>query len=570
MQQPPRYNIQLGEAHIARRFKTLAPLSRRLRASLPSLIFPALFVIQALLVMPYPGLHTDEALFGSVLYEPKNLELSVPIGKQQIPLMLINYLGALKAVPYAAWFALWPPSTVSVRVLMILVGALTVWLFFKLLDATLGRRTACVGALLLAADTTFVLTTTFDWGPVALQHLLLLAGLLSLVRFHRSGNQKALGAAFFLFGLALWDKAIFIWILSGMTVAAIVLLRRELSRALTLRRLLIALAAFLAGASPLIVFNLRYGGPTFRNARYSVAGLSDKLYVLRSSLDGSSLFGYLTREPDDYAIARPASRLERLVVNLGDAAGQPRRNLMIPALAASILLLPLIRGSNAFRAALFALVAMLVAWPQMAFNEGTGGSTHHVVLLWPFPHMMMAAAFTEASARLRGVGVWLLAAALAILTAGSLLVTNQHLADLIRYGTGGVWTDAIQPLAERVLRSQPGAVITTDWGMLDSLRLLGRGRLPLYQADDLAAKDSLNAEDQQVMRWLLSLPNPVFVAHTRREEVRPGAAARIAAHAASLGYSKRPLYTVCDRHRRPIFEIFAFGPTSAPDPPLSR
>ncbi len=394
--------------------------------------------------------------------------------------------------------------------------------------------------------------------------------LLLSVRFHQSRDLKTLAAAFFVFGLALWDKAIFIWILSGLTLAAVALFRRELAHALTLRHLAVALAAFLAGASPLIIYNLHHGCSTFRNARYSTAGLHGKLYVLRSSLDGSSLFGYLTREPDGFQRAEPPNRFERVVVSLADAAGHPRRNLMIPALAVSLLLLPLIRGSAASRASCFALVAMLVAWPQMAFNQGTGGSTHHVVLLWPFPHLMVAAVLAEATSRLRRTGAWLLAAAAATLSGSSLLVTNQHLADLIRYGTGGVWSDAIEPLAQRLLRSEAGTVVTIDWGMLDSLRLLGRGRLPLYQADDLAAKDSLGADDRRVLEWLLGLPNPVFVGHTSREEVRPGSAARIAAHAATLGYSRQLLYTICDRHRRPIFEVFRFAPTSAPGPPSSR
>jgi hypothetical protein len=36
---------------------------------------------------------------------------------------------------------------------------------------------ASVGGLLLATDTIFLFTTSFDWGPVAPQHFLAMAGL---------------------------------------------------------------------------------------------------------------------------------------------------------------------------------------------------------------------------------------------------------------------------------------------------------------------------------------------------------------------------------------------------------
>ena len=68
---------------------------------------------------------------------------------------------------------------------MLLAGVASVWLFFRLLDRIAGRRAAIIGCTLLAVDSTYLLTVCFDWGPVALQHLLLVAGLLLLVRFYQ-------------------------------------------------------------------------------------------------------------------------------------------------------------------------------------------------------------------------------------------------------------------------------------------------------------------------------------------------------------------------------------------------
>lgn len=523
-------------------------------------------MIQALILLPYPGLQTDEALFASVLYEPRNLELALPAFHHRIPLMIISYLGSLKSALYALWFALWPPSTVSVRLPVILLGAWTVWLLFRLLEETVNRRAAWIGALLLATDATFLLTTTFDWGPVALQHWLLLAGLLLLVRFSRTVRAGALAGAFFCFGLGLWDKAIFFWMLSGVALAAVLLLHREIRALISVRRLLIAAGALLVGAAPLLIYNLRYRGPTFRHAQYSAAELGSKARLLQAALNGSSLFGYLTREPDGFLRRDPPSALERAVMVLSDAARQPRTNLLVPALLASLASLIWLRSPVARRAILFAVVAVAVAWLEMALNRDTGGSTHHVVLLWPWPQWMVAAAFSQPLARRRRWLGSILAGAILVVAGANLLVTNEYLAQWIRHGPGSVWSDAIEPLAATLERTPAESVIVTDWGILDSLRLLGRGRWKLYQAIDLASKDALDPAEQRSWQWLLTLPDPVFVGHVPAEESVAGSTRRIAQLAAQSGHGKRLLATVSDRHGRPIFELYRLEPISVPAP----
>ena len=520
--------------------------------------------------MPYPGPQTDEALFASLIYEPRNLENFVQIFKHRIPLMVMSYLGALKALLYAPWFSIWPPSPVSLRLPVVLAGATSVGLFVILLRETLGRRAAWIGGLLLATDTSFLLLTTFDWGPVALQHLLLLAGLTLLLRFYRTGSRRQLAAAFFLFGLAFWDKAIFVWMFTGIAVASLIVFQRELARVADRRNVAVALLALAAGAAPLIVYNFRHHGPTLRNARYSTYDLAGKLRMVRSTLEGSALFGYLTREDDGARRLDPPTRLERASLALSELAGRPRRNLLFYALTGCLALLPVIWRSPARRAVLFALLAMSVAWLQMALNEGTGGSAHHSVLLWPLPHLIVAATLAEISNRpLRGVRA-AVTALVSVLAVSGLLVTNEYLAQFIRHGPGPYWTDAMGPLVERLQTARAGAIVIVDWGILDSARLLSRGRLPLYQAIDLASRESLDEQGARTLRWLLELPNPVFVGYAAREQEVAPQGGRLAAHALKLGYARESLAEIRDRHGRIVFEIYRFRPTWDPDRSRSR
>ncbi|MEK7407105.1 MAG: glycosyltransferase family 39 protein [Acidobacteriota bacterium] len=519
-----------------------------------------LFLLLGLVVLPYPGFQTDEVLFSSVIYEPRYLEGWVQIFKHRVPTMVMSYIGSLKALLYIGLFKLWPPSPWSVRLPVIVAGAATVWLFFLLLRDTLGRRAAVAGAAMLATDTTFLLTTTFDWGPVALQHLLLVGGLVLLVRSQRVERRPnlALAGAFFLFGLGLWDKAIFVWMLSGLGLALLVVYPRELLRALSLRRVVIALTALCLGATPLIIYNARSGGATFAGAQYSGERFATKARFLVHALDGSSLFGYVVREDTGHRRSEAPDPLERISLAASDAAGQPRINLLVPALALAVALLPFIWRTPARRVVLFALIGMAVGWLQMALTRDAGGSTHHVVLLWPFPHLVIAAAFAAASRRLRRFGLAALAVVLAVLCASNLLVTNEHLAQFVRNGGPAIWTDAVYPLTTALEEAGRPPVTVLDWGIVDCLRILGRGRLPLHQAIDLASKETLNPADRRSLDWSLSSPQRVFVSHTAGEEAIPGVGARFEAHASQAGFRKELLRVIHDRHGRPVFEVSRF------------
>src|SRR5205807_4671652 len=102
------------------------------------------------------------------------------------------------------------------RVPMLLAGTISIWLFFLLLRRIAGDCAALVGCSLLAVDASYLMTSCFDWGPEALQHLLLVGGALLLVIFYQTKRLWPLAGGFFLFGVALWDKALALWMLSGM------------------------------------------------------------------------------------------------------------------------------------------------------------------------------------------------------------------------------------------------------------------------------------------------------------------------------------------------------------------
>ena len=93
----------------------------------------------------------------------------------------------------------------TVREPMLLAGVASLWLFFLLLRRIAGDRAALIGCALLACDSLYLLTTCFDWGPVALQHLLLIGGAL----WRWSGSSRSTrNRALWLAAFSLWPRAL--------------------------------------------------------------------------------------------------------------------------------------------------------------------------------------------------------------------------------------------------------------------------------------------------------------------------------------------------------------------------
>src|ERR1039458_6881745 len=177
------------------------------------------FLLAGLPFLSNIGVENDETIFAMAFLKPTGGAYAIRIGHSHIPLMIMSYIGTLKAWLYRPLLRMFGTGMLPLRLPMLLAGVASLWLFFLLLRRIAGERAAIIGCTLLAADATYLLTVCFDWGPVALQHLLLVAGLLLLVRFHQLKSLSSLFWGFCLLGLGMWDKALAVWMLSALGVA---------------------------------------------------------------------------------------------------------------------------------------------------------------------------------------------------------------------------------------------------------------------------------------------------------------------------------------------------------------
>lgn len=524
----------------------------------------AFFACAGIGFIRYPGLQNDELFFAPPIFVPQTAFYAVRAFGAQIPLMVMSYTGALKTWIYAGVFSLWEPSRWSVRIPVLIACLAVIWLTWIWARTVAGRRVAIAAVALLGTDSIFLLTGVLDWGPVALQHLLMMAGLVGVTSFALSGSRRALALGFFLWGLGLWDKALMIWLLVGFAVAVICVYPRELKRRLSLRTAAIAIGAFLIGAAPLVWFNIdRHGETATANATFSTDNHLLKLKVLGMSLDGSSLFAYLVDADAATPRRPPRGIVERVAFAIHRGLGTHKQNWFLPAFALAAVSLPFLRRSRFFKLMAFLLIATVVAWVQMFLTHNAGGGAHHAVLLWPMPMLITAMAIVALAESFPRHASAIFVSIVSLLVVGNLLNENEYLTHFATRGGIGGWTDAIYPLSGSLDNSTwVGAV---DWGYTNGLRVLHKGRINLFNTADYLPKSQGASASSGELKEMVGNPGLLFVQHTESKQLIPHVNDVLRRRAAELGYAEHLELRVPDSSGDPVFEIFRFEPqASAP------
>jgi len=513
------------------------------------LISIALFLLTGLAFLDRPGIQTDEAIITGAIFP---IAATEGLFGSNFPPMLMSYLGSFKALLWKPVVALFGPSALTLRVPAVLLTAGTICLFFHLLARTLDQRAALIGAILLATDPSYLFTARYDWGPVVLQHVCLLAAMVALVHFYQRGRHLFLAAGFLLLGLGVWDKALFLWSILSLTIATAAVFPHHLRKTLRLRNVVVAILSFCAGAFPFLDYNVENGWITFReNTAVERPAIGNKAQVLRITIEGSGLFGFFCREDSEAAGSGATNPIEKAVVSFNDAIKRPRRTLSGYLLLACALLLPAVWKTPAKTAVLFSLLFCLATWLQMLLVRGTGGGVHHTILLWPVL-LMAPAAILAAISRIRWLGGPLLAPlAVAAAVTSNLLVTSTYLSHLIRNGGKPTWTEAISPAAETLNKMDVPYIDVYDWGLWDNLRFLTAGQIrlrytPVHTTPPAEGLAEIFEND------------PIFLGFVDGNEMFPEVNRRLNEVAGSFGYVVSDRQVFFDYHGRPVIQALRF------------
>jgi hypothetical protein len=179
----------------------------------------------------------------------------------------------------------------------------------------------------------------------------------------------------------------------------------------------------------------------------------------------------------------------------------------------------------------------------MVLTAGAGAAAQHVILLWPFHLMMIAAAVDRIPLRAGVISV------VVLLCGSSLAVTNTYYTELIRNGPTMRWTDAMDPLLRFLIDMKARRIYVADWGILETMNLLSEGALPIRTAE-------LSSDD--AIRSMLRDERNVFVAHAKGAAIHPKEREALEDLARRDEYVEEPVATILDRNGRPAFDVFRF------------
>lgn len=532
-----------------------SPLSIRL-----AITFAILgFVCLGCLWIDRPGLQYDETLFVAASYpNPQRGGVGyIEIFGQPVCIMVLPYLGALKGWLYRLIFEFAPPSAAVVRVPVVFLGASTLLLLFCFARRVFDARSGLLAVALAASDPAFLFTTRLDWGPVVIQRLCWLGGCVLLLRWREHPTAGRLFAAAAVFGVGLFDKLTFVWILAALLMASLIVFPRELAASVRSRAAAIAVTGFVLGCLPLLVYRFssvaRSLGLRWES---SLAPYLAKLSMLHHCLDGTIFQGWLAHVTAPQPTL-PQGGLARLVCwfageTLIDATWFPW------ALTATLALLPWTLRTPQRRGLLFVFLFSITAVAVMLPVE-FGGSVHHLTLIYPFPQLFMAASLTAVAAWLThsmkprlGQAVFFGVASVLVLT--NLRTVAQQYGQILQFGGTPPWSEAIYGVHDALETENRDRILVLDWGIAMQLRLLSGDRLPLQEAPQPAAEQRYFVE---TIRQGLAERDTVFVGYDSSvSSFNPRTRELLDQAVRDAGRGLRRSQLVRDGQDRPVFEIF--------------
>lgn len=177
-----------------------------------TLVIIAAWFVFGLTLIPRFGLHYDEVLFvnaatngftGSSGAE----DLFVARRVFGVPVLLMDYIGALKSWVFMPIFAAVHPSVWSIRIPALALGGYGIWVSSKAIKGPFAIYLQPLLAAILATSVTPTLLLTFDFGPVGIAFALQALLIVILVRTVQIPSEERL--PLFLLGLSLGLVGIF-------------------------------------------------------------------------------------------------------------------------------------------------------------------------------------------------------------------------------------------------------------------------------------------------------------------------------------------------------------------------
>jgi len=429
-----------------------------------------------------PGLYYDEAIFAGLAkdflagqtigHHMPGAEVVQLFGRP-FPIFVQPYLGAFKCWLLISAFKIFGPTLAAMRGENLCLGAMALLLGMSWAWRLLGLAEALVAGLLLATDPAFFFGGALDWGSMLPGLLCRLGGFfLALIAWRRQNAMLALAAGV-AFGFGIFNKIDSSVVMGGALLAAVYAGGRSIGPVFRTRPavFLAALLGFLMGAG----FSLGSLSAILRTI-YLQSGLlnpseyPEKISTLGAMYDGSYF----------YRLMAAGGRFDKLHLAAAPV-WTPFGIVVFMAALALVVDIGFTRTENpARRAKTFLLVSASLITLGVLVLPGAV-RIHHATLVYPLPHVVIAAGVMTAWRRSKENTLWHktakgLATGAVMLVVASNCVAVQRTERLIRdTGGRGWWNNALMQFAAENKTRPDVTIASLDWGFNEQLEFLTHG-----------------------------------------------------------------------------------------------
>jgi len=447
------------------------------------IIFIPLYLYFSITSLHNPGLFYDEALqvAPAINYLTDNMNGNFIYWWhfREFPVMTMSYIGALKTYIFIPTFYFFGVSPESIRMTTIMIGVIVLIFTYLFTSNFFDKKTALLALLFLATDSSFIFYCRIDWGPCAVMLALKVIGLFLLTIFYRKRNPIFIIITFFLFGLGIWDKANFMWIVVSLFFA-LILFSKKLNPLVNFRNFEAALLGLILGAYPFIAFNIKFKGATFKNDVFDFLSLFQNFTLKWAKLIHT--FGGISVYKNVFS-REPGTILGRSFL--------PELILFCLVLFLAYCLINRKKSDEHFVGKASGLLTFMLLnfFFLLITPEATG--SHHSMSLYPIPHILSAAILIRMFTYLRfeisagpvkkSFVPLLIIIPVVFITFSNLSLINAYHQSLKGIGGRGAFSPKLYDLEAYLQNYRNSRIIIPVWGINQNLISLSCGTLNLRE-----------------------------------------------------------------------------------------
>jgi hypothetical protein len=495
------------------------------------------FVTHGFVMAKFPGLQYDELLFvnaatnGGIGLPADHFVKARVLG---VPVLLMDYIGALKAWLFAPLFSIFGISKITVRVPMVLISALSIGVSTHLVKRFAGNGAALFTFALLTSEPAYSLMARNDWGPVAIAGLLRVTTLGGLLLYLETGRARFLIVLIGALNLGVFNKLDFVVFSAPLVIAGLLLFRRRWVSLWGTQRLLLGLSiAVSVHLHGIFYFYMYRPASASTSALQSSIGdrFFDRVSLLRSTFGGSSLSSYMTgsglsRTSWMLPLSLIASIVGVLCMNWREK-GTGQRSVELERFR--------IEKEAFFILICFLSIGIVLA---MVFLEDVSGP-HHAATIWPFPIMAMCVTLPICWS-MRPRRPLLKSIGLVLVTVCVLGALFSQISTKIQMDTrlsdtelrSSIWSDEVEVAARAIVArsistERAPTIVATDWGLGNQIAALSSQHRQVEVMDLWPAFTTIRGFNDAVGQLRLRAVDGLYlVSHTQVSEIFPDTSAR--------------------------------------------